>query len=242
MSADPYRASAGSEDPGSWNRYSYVGNNPINFFDPTGELSVIAGNGSAYGENPSPTSFSSFGSPPCSGPTRRLGNDDQQGAIEKARSGPCNIPSSPGLPSNTLKQNIAAAAKANRDSLNNALQYASVGGDFSTIYSSGLIGWLYQNFRTGANFDYKKDAKDDSSAEALRDFGNFNYGVVLASLGFSYTEGQVAAGYYQALGPNAADGQGFPFAWPYGDSVRDGTQIQSGFAFYQSVTLGLCKW
>ena len=25
MTPDPYRASAGAEDPGSWNRYAYVG-------------------------------------------------------------------------------------------------------------------------------------------------------------------------------------------------------------------------
>ena len=30
MSADPYMASAGPEDPGSWNQYSYVENDPVN--------------------------------------------------------------------------------------------------------------------------------------------------------------------------------------------------------------------
>ena len=33
---DPYRASGGPADPGSWNRYSYVGGDPINFYDPQG--------------------------------------------------------------------------------------------------------------------------------------------------------------------------------------------------------------
>jgi len=31
--ADPYRASAGAGDPGSWNRYAYVGGDPINYSD-----------------------------------------------------------------------------------------------------------------------------------------------------------------------------------------------------------------
>jgi RHS repeat-associated protein len=36
LTADPYRASAQSSDPGSWNRYAYVGNDPVNFRDPSG--------------------------------------------------------------------------------------------------------------------------------------------------------------------------------------------------------------
>ncbi len=34
--ADPYRASAGAGDPGSWNRYAYVTGDPINLLDPGG--------------------------------------------------------------------------------------------------------------------------------------------------------------------------------------------------------------
>ena len=38
MTADPYRASAGPVDPGSWNRYSYTRGDPTNRFDPRGLL------------------------------------------------------------------------------------------------------------------------------------------------------------------------------------------------------------
>jgi len=34
--ADPYRASAGPSDPGSWNRYSYTRGDPVNRYDPRG--------------------------------------------------------------------------------------------------------------------------------------------------------------------------------------------------------------
>ena len=34
--ADPYRASAGADDPGSWNRYAYVQGDPVNYLDPHG--------------------------------------------------------------------------------------------------------------------------------------------------------------------------------------------------------------
>jgi len=36
LSPDPYQASGGPSDPGSWNRYSYVGGDPINYGDPEG--------------------------------------------------------------------------------------------------------------------------------------------------------------------------------------------------------------
>jgi RHS repeat-associated protein len=36
--ADQYMASAGPKDPGSWNRYAYVGGDPVNQNDPTGQM------------------------------------------------------------------------------------------------------------------------------------------------------------------------------------------------------------
>jgi len=42
LSPDPYRASDNSRDPQSWNRYAYVGNDPINFVDSTGQNRVVA--------------------------------------------------------------------------------------------------------------------------------------------------------------------------------------------------------
>jgi len=36
LTADPYQASGGPGDPGSWNRYTYVQGDPINFGDPEG--------------------------------------------------------------------------------------------------------------------------------------------------------------------------------------------------------------
>src|SRR5271166_191578 len=38
MSPDPYTASGGPSDPGSWNRYAYTEGDPVNGVDPTGEF------------------------------------------------------------------------------------------------------------------------------------------------------------------------------------------------------------
>jgi len=39
--ADPNRASAGPSEPGSWNRYSYVEGDPINFNDRSGQMATL---------------------------------------------------------------------------------------------------------------------------------------------------------------------------------------------------------
>ncbi len=36
LTPDPYMASGGAQDPGSWNRYAYVGGDPIKYNDPKG--------------------------------------------------------------------------------------------------------------------------------------------------------------------------------------------------------------
>ena len=54
LSADPYMASGGPSDPGSWNRYSYVEGDPVNFKDPTGEYMCNPA-------NPQCTGAASFG-------------------------------------------------------------------------------------------------------------------------------------------------------------------------------------
>lgn len=41
MQADPHRASSGAKIPQSWNRYSYVQNDPITFVDPTGLFAEV---------------------------------------------------------------------------------------------------------------------------------------------------------------------------------------------------------
>ena len=40
MTSDPYLASGGASDPSSWNRFAYVGGDPVNKFDPEGLIAA----------------------------------------------------------------------------------------------------------------------------------------------------------------------------------------------------------
>jgi len=44
-SPDPYQASGGPADPGSWNRYTYVGGDPVNKSDPLGLFEIVSWDG-----------------------------------------------------------------------------------------------------------------------------------------------------------------------------------------------------
>jgi hypothetical protein len=53
MSPDPYKASAGPKDPGSWNRYAYTRGDPVNRGDPSGLSDADCPQfGLCYGETP----------------------------------------------------------------------------------------------------------------------------------------------------------------------------------------------
>jgi RHS repeat-associated protein len=54
--ADPYQASGGPKDPGSWNRYGYTRGDPVNRYDPPG-LADFSTTGYCYGCLATPFSF-----------------------------------------------------------------------------------------------------------------------------------------------------------------------------------------
>jgi RHS repeat-associated protein len=57
LSPDPYVNSAGVGDPGSWNRYAYVGGDPVTFSDPRGLCKLFIG-GTNYSDSSSCDSVS----------------------------------------------------------------------------------------------------------------------------------------------------------------------------------------
>ena len=92
-SPDPYKASGGTSDPGSWNRYAYVGADPANRFDPKGTCWMYPGDPNTYpntGLDPCVPEDDTVYYPPDAAPKKEPASDqsvrDSLVAIEKARS------------------------------------------------------------------------------------------------------------------------------------------------------------
>lgn len=90
----------------------------------------------------------------------------------------------------------------------------------------------YRNFielvRTNGKWDYKQQNPE------FQDFGNFHYGVVGITAGFSEGELLRAAGVVQQFGENRNYGEGIMgIKSPYGDDPRDQEQIRKGIEWYK---------
>ena len=94
-----------------------------------------------------------------------------------------------------------------------------------------MAQWLIGQFSNNGPWDYKRQkgvtSQNAGNYQQVVNFGNFDFGAVMAGLGLNYYEAQNAAGAYQVyLGTN---NQGIPlFKWPYGDSTQDAHQVGLG--------------
>jgi hypothetical protein len=76
------------------------------------------------------------------------------------------------------------------------------------------------------------------------DFGNFDFGSILAGLGFSLGSTQNAAGVAQILfcATGGACGSGIPFVkYPYGDQAVDQAQVVAGYNYEVAVQAGCIR-
>ncbi len=110
-----------------------------------------------------------------------------------------------------------------------------------------FLAYLFQQFYTGGPWDYKSQfpsSTDPYDHNLAMTFGNFNFGAVLAGLGFNYYFTQNTAGAAQILiclsgGACGSDVPGIVF--PYGDQPGDAVEIKKGFAYETQVSSMGCR-
>ena len=267
MTADPYRASAGASEPGSWNRYSYVESDPTNAIDPNGLMSIYAALLSQYVARYTVTVTASV---PGGGGGGGGGSEMPNWIWHESNDvlwptwTPAILPKCPELPpdrpgvANVLANMDRAAEVANQALDQIAASISGPDGGTSAFGSMArVVVWWTNMVRPGGTWDYKTQGIQFES------FGNFNFGS--AGLAAGFTEDQLlrAAGVVQVItdvfraatyaldmvgraesgeAPTPAPGRigsGWPFGpSPHGDDVRDQTQIRAGFAYYRAVIAG----
>jgi len=216
--------------PATFNRYAYISGDPVNNSDPTGlgpgfptftPHSCPVPDGEGFVQTlcelvsiPRPR-----GPLPLDPPTLRCLPDPK-------------LPS--GISNTELQKNISEAQSFLSQEL----------VDHVDNPIGGLFGFLTAKFQPGGDWDYKKNyAKGTADYQTAQDFGNFDFGAVLESLGFSYSFTQTAAGIAQ-IGICMAGGgcgKGIPFMqYPYGDQPGDAAVIKKGWD-YQSRLDGGCN-
>jgi RHS repeat-associated protein len=240
-SPDPYQASpTGATDPKapqSWNRFAYVVGDPINNYDPRGLVPCPPGSGNTCVEtvaspDPVPYDYSPIGGhyvgvQPALTVT---GWDADHGVLPKCGT----LPNAPqGLNGSTIQNNINQAQQVLSSDLT---MPDPEGGGASGVLA--FLGYLTAQFAPGGAWDYKSQTQYGSSAQ---NFGNFNFGAVMASLGASYYQTQNAAGVAQ-IGIclfGGACGTGVPgVVFPFGDQVSDAAQIKQGWNYESNVMAG----
>jgi RHS repeat-associated protein len=165
-SPDPYQASGGPADPQSWNRYAYVQNDPVNYYDPEGLFQCPAGASGCFIWNPirqrsggvriGGGAHGDAGYLPVDLGDGDGGDEDGGGggSIE------------PGPPQKYVFENVADADQLIRNAITGLaafLTYAS-GRDCANWLQTGLAGSAYNSYGTVGAFlsalpDYVGSAK-----------------------------------------------------------------------------------
>ena len=251
MTPDPYAASGGPSDPGSWNRYAYTRGDPVNRIDPGGQFDCRPGtHPEPHGDGCVPDS--TLPKPTQPGPSLGGGgycdpttiyNDPlctpvlfcKDGTVSQTQ---CPVPKCPTVPLAPLGVSI-----------NDDIAEAQAEGD-KTVTSDNPLAmvqqllWFYNKVRNGGEWDYKKDDynKPRGAESAYADYGNFNYGATCLAVGFSEGTCLRMAGWAQTQAHSGSPFRGNPGflqsilgtggTFPYGDDPKDSKQIMAGFAYY----------
>ncbi|MCX6620682.1 MAG: polymorphic toxin type 44 domain-containing protein, partial [Acidobacteria bacterium] len=242
LTPDPYRASGGAADPGSWNRYGYTRGDPVNLSDPTGLIehcppgSHSAGTGfnmycvggDAGVTTGKPGSYTGW-NPYIAGTI--LDWDDQHGRLPIC-------PYVPNTPDGvSVDENIEIAL---RETSNIVVNRQGGIGD--------ILVWFFNQVKNNAPWDYKQGDKGQrlpGDQSAYDNFGNFNYGATGAAIGIPETallrfagwaQQMAEAGTLDQIGITATfvgqliTGSGQP---PYGDDANDQGFIKQGIKYWR---------
>lgn len=245
-SPDPYAGSMSFSDPQSFNRYTYVGNDPVNFVDPTG-LIQLAPKPIKLPTHPQREEIFIFII--STGPAG-MDMSGTEGGSPLAQI-PYAIPCPP-TPISPPGVDIVANIKIAR-AQRLALELSSLKDDLlSTISKTvALLLWFQNMVQTNGPWDFKNQNKTalKDGKNVYEDFGNFHYGAVGAAIGIGRDFLIRQAGYNQQQSPdpnNRAVGSGemgilhngFGGVTPYGDALDDMANIVDGFEFYQLLIQG----
>jgi RHS repeat-associated protein len=235
LTLDSYRGSGDAKDPTSWNRYSYARADPMNYSDPSGLYSEAIERFAWCASWPHGGELRWICGNSGSGSSRDLSLPDQPGGGGAGGGGPRNVcPPFPALPSGIPNDQIEKNVKEAHDFYNGLLANPQTAeGAFPA-----LLGFFVGKFSPGGDWDYKKNYQPGTSERArAQDFGNFNFGAVLESFGFSYYFTQNAAGAAQVAicVAGGACGSGIPgLLYPFGDQVADAVIIKWGFDYQKA--------
>jgi RHS repeat-associated protein len=248
LSPDPTYLNVDLEIPQSWNMYAYVDNDPANSNDPTGQMEYICDVNPFLPQCPgmsgppggggggSPVACAVLGVWPGPVPMDPCGANPGGGGGGPTTN-PCPpLPTLPsGIPSNQVALNVQAAKTFYTD-------LTSYDPEGSAFFS--LMGYLTAQFAPGGAWDYKSQyTPGTANYKNAMVFGNFDFGAILQSLGFSYYMTQNAAGVAQIVICNfgGACGTGIPgLQYPFGDQLNDAVDVRKGFN-YEAAKQANCK-
>lgn len=261
-SPDPYKGSMSLGNPQSFNRYSYVENQPTNFVDPSGLFIYIGPRTPSIDSGWLRFLLDSLEF------NRRPRDGDDDGGIGGIGGGGIGPPSTQppsdvcdisdlAIPAGvSIARNVGIALERFGTVQKAHLIGAAVGGvggalTFGGGAASAHANWFYKQVDTNGPWDYKQLDKvgDPKTGKSIYEpFGNFHFGVVGMAAGFGGANTlQRMAGYIQEQNKQKSDGgehgglasiiKDFVLGrsagqYPYKDEMADQTLIERGIAYY----------